>query len=205
MTRHHRLAALTAAVASAFVLAACDRPDDATTSQATPPVQEQSQPATTTAESGAAKAGDEARQAATDMKQGAEAAGDAAADKMAQARDSAADTMADAKETASEKMADAKNGIEQKMSDAKEGAVEMADRAGDAVADAAITTTINGELAKDERLSAMDIDVDTSNGRVALKGTAPDEASKERATQLASTVDGVVSVDNQLTVQRSGS
>lgn len=70
------------------------------------------------------------------------------------------------------------------------------------VKDAAITTGINAELARDASLSALKIDVDTSEGRVALHGTAPDTAARERATQLARKVDGVVSVDNQLQVRK---
>lgn len=70
----------------------------------------------------------------------------------------------------------------------------------DKVKDAAITTAVNAKLAQDKSLSALRIDVDTVNGRVSLRGTAPDAAARERATTLASAVDGVVSVDNQLTV-----
>lgn len=73
-------------------------------------------------------------------------------------------------------------------------------RAGSAVEDAAVTATINAELAKDPKLSALKIDVDTSNGRVSLKGKAPDTDSRERATQIASAVRGVQSVDNQLQI-----
>ena len=72
-----------------------------------------------------------------------------------------------------------------------------------AVSDAAITASVNAELAKDSKLSSLKIDVDTSHGHVALKGTAPDAASKERATQIASAVKGVTSVDNQLRVENS--
>ncbi|MCL4183803.1 MAG: BON domain-containing protein [Burkholderiaceae bacterium] len=83
---------------------------------------------------------------------------------------------------------------------------DPAQRAADAstskAKDAMITTAINAELARDSKLSSLRIDVDTSNGNVALHGTAPDADSRERATQLASSVDGVKSVDNQLTVQR---
>ncbi len=64
--------------------------------------------------------------------------------------------------------------------------------------DAVITTTVNTELAKDPQLSAVRIDVDTIDGRVALRGTAPDAASRERATALAARVDGVKSVQNEL-------
>ena len=69
------------------------------------------------------------------------------------------------------------------------------------MSDALITTSINAELAKDPKLSALHINVDTDNGRVALHGTAPDQAAKERASQVAGTVKGVVSVDNELTIE----
>jgi hyperosmotically inducible protein len=70
----------------------------------------------------------------------------------------------------------------------------------DKVKDAAITTAINAELAKDKDLSALKIDVDTQDARVRLNGTAPDAAARDRATALARAVDGVVAVDNQLVV-----
>lgn len=76
----------------------------------------------------------------------------------------------------------------------------VANDVSDKVKDAAITTAVNAKLAQDKSLSALRIDVDTVNGRVSLRGTAPDAAARERATTLASAVDGVVSVDNQLTV-----
>jgi osmotically-inducible protein OsmY len=75
---------------------------------------------------------------------------------------------------------------------------------GNAVKDAAITTAVNAQLAADSRLSAMRIDVDTVNGRVVLRGSAPDANASERARQLAASVDGVVSVDNQLVVGGKG-
>jgi len=77
--------------------------------------------------------------------------------------------------------------------------------AGDKVAaktrDATITTSVNAKLAADERLSALKINVDTSGGQVVLRGSAPDTASRTRATELARSVDGVATVDNQLSVQ----
>lgn len=72
------------------------------------------------------------------------------------------------------------------------------------VKDAAITTAVNAKIAQDPKLSVMRINVDTVNGRVVLKGSAPDAASSERAQQLATTVDGVVGVDNQLVVGGKG-
>jgi hyperosmotically inducible protein len=86
--------------------------------------------------------------------------------------------------------------------DMKDAAKSTADNVGNKVDDARITTSVNAELAKDSSLSAVKINVDTDGGRVALKGSAPSESARERATVLASNVSGVVSVDNQLTIDR---
>ena len=86
--------------------------------------------------------------------------------------------------------------------DLKEDARTAANEAGDKVADAAITASVNADLAKDPDLSAIKINVDTTNGHVTMHGSAPSEQAKERATQLASNVKGVTSVDNQLSIQK---
>jgi osmotically-inducible protein OsmY len=67
--------------------------------------------------------------------------------------------------------------------------------------DATITTAVNAELAKDPTLSALSINVDTAAGAVTLRGTAPSEVARERATALAMGVKGVHRVDNQLRVK----
>jgi hyperosmotically inducible periplasmic protein len=74
----------------------------------------------------------------------------------------------------------------------------------DTAKDAAATAAIKTGLARDPSLSALSIDVDTTGGRVVLKGKAPDSAAVERATAIARGTDGVVSVDNQLTVEPKG-
>lgn len=118
--------------------------------------------------------------------------------------------VAEAKQEGAEAKADAstawdktKENTREAAQDAKQGANDAMDKTAAAVSDAAITASVNAELAKDPQLSALKIDVDTSNGRVALKGTAPDSASKDRATQIASSVKGVSGVDNQLRVENS--
>lgn len=77
---------------------------------------------------------------------------------------------------------------------------KASDQTMDKVKDAAITSAINAKLVADSRLSALRIDVDTVGGHVTLNGSAPDNASKDYATTLASRVDGVVAVDNRLVV-----
>jgi osmotically-inducible protein OsmY len=71
----------------------------------------------------------------------------------------------------------------------------------DATKDVALTASIKTELARDPTLSALAINVDTNEGRVSLRGKAPDPAAVERATQIARATQGVVSVDNQLVVE----
>jgi hyperosmotically inducible periplasmic protein len=112
--------------------------------------------------------------------------------------------VAQAEQKGRDMQADASRGMDQAKQagrDVAQDAKAATDKAGDKVADAVITTSVNAELAKDSSLSALKINVDTDNGRVALRGTAPSEAARERATQLASNVKGVVSVDNQLSVE----
>lgn len=102
---------------------------------------------------------------------------------------------------AEQKATEMRDATAQGMSDAKEAVNGQVERAADAVGDAAITTAVNAELARDPDLSALKINVDTSNGRVALNGTAPTEQARDRATALAAGVKGVVSVDNGLVIE----
>lgn len=76
-----------------------------------------------------------------------------------------------------------------------------ATEAREAVADATITATVNANLARDGELSALQIDVDTVDGKVVLRGTAPTPAAAERAVRIAQGTEGVRSVESQLTVQ----
>jgi osmotically-inducible protein OsmY len=87
------------------------------------------------------------------------------------------------------------------MGDVRTDARNATDSMGDKVADAAVTASVNADLAKDPDLSALKINVDTVNGHVTLHGTAPSENAKQRATKLAGNTKGVTSVDNQLTIQ----
>ena len=96
------------------------------------------------------------------------------------------------------------NDVRRETGEARNEVTAAANQAGDKMKDAAITTKVNAELARDNDLSALRIDVDTSDGRVVLKGTAPSAAARDRATSVAQRVDGVVSVDNQLTVSNQG-
>lgn len=108
--------------------------------------------------------------------------------------------IAEAKQAGAEAKADASQAMdkaETKLKDASAAASE-------AVNDATIVTKINAALLADDRLKATKIDVRAEDGRVTLTGTAPDAGSQARATTLATAVEGVRSVDNQLVVARNG-
>jgi hypothetical protein len=70
------------------------------------------------------------------------------------------------------------------------------------VYDAAISANVNAALAHDPPLAKVLIDVETVNGQVALKGAAPSSELRERATRVAASVAGVVSVENRLSLER---
>ncbi|WP_439537063.1 BON domain-containing protein [Methyloversatilis sp.] len=69
------------------------------------------------------------------------------------------------------------------------------------VDDAIITARIEALIEKDAELAALDIDVATLDGKVILSGTAPSEALRARAAELAVTIDGVIGILNQVIVK----
>ena len=98
-------------------------------------------------------------------------------------------------------VAEAKADGQAAAADVAASVAQAADQIGAKMDDAAITASVNAELAKDPDLSALKINVDTRKGHVVLKGKAPTDAARERATQLATAVKGVVAVDNRLRVR----
>ncbi len=94
----------------------------------------------------------------------------------------------------------AKNDTAVAMDRAGNAAENTGAKMSDKIDDAMITTSVKAELAKDSNLSATKINVDTTQGRVMLKGMAPSNEAREHATALAKSVKGVTAVDNQLKV-----
>ena len=70
--------------------------------------------------------------------------------------------------------------------------------------DAAITSKIKGEFAKDKLVSATKIHVDTDNGVVKLTGHAKSQAEMDQAVKLAKSTKGVVDVKNDIQVDATG-
>ena len=91
--------------------------------------------------------------------------------------------------------------VDQKARQIGEEAKDATKKVGDKLDDTVITASVKTEIAKDAELSALKVNVDTDNGRVALRGIAPSMAAKAHATTLAAAVKGVASVDNQLSIE----
>ena len=76
---------------------------------------------------------------------------------------------------------------------------------GETIDDASITAAVKTELLADKRTEGFDINVDTRNGNVTLRGGADTLADKLAATELARKVKGVRSVDNDIVIAADGS
>ena len=98
-------------------------------------------------------------------------------------------------------MASAGDTVKQAAKEAEASGSQAAGKLGEKIDDIAITTLVSTGLAKDPELSAIKINVDTKGGVVTLNGPAPTAAAKEKATEIARQVKGVVSVNNHLVVK----
>jgi osmotically-inducible protein OsmY len=70
-----------------------------------------------------------------------------------------------------------------------------------AVADAAITTTLSSDFGQDSQLAPLKLNVASSEGNVSVHGIVPSDELRDRAMALASRVRGVKSVEDDLIVQ----
>lgn len=102
---------------------------------------------------------------------------------------------------AESKVAQGVDDLRSAASGAAQSTAEAADRVATAMGDTAITAAVKTALAADPSLSAVKIDVSTTQGTVLLEGPAPDTKSRQRAEVLALAPDGVVRVDNRLAVR----
>jgi len=76
---------------------------------------------------------------------------------------------------------------------------------GQAISDTAITAKVQAAIVAKPGLKIMQIDVNTTHGVVTLTGTVDSQQNSDRAAAIAGNVEGVKSVNNQLTVKPHGS
>lgn len=88
---------------------------------------------------------------------------------------------------------------------ASESSTQPSRSVGQTIDDATITAGIKTRLMENADTKAFDINVTTRNGAVTLEGGADTELAKSVATRIASTTEGVRSVDNRIVVAPEGS
>ena len=103
--------------------------------------------------------------------------------------------------TTGEKIDNAIDNTKQETQELGNSLEQKAGQAGQAIDDATITTSIKGKYLADDTLKGLDISVETNHGVVTLTGTVQSDSAKELATKIAQGVDGVSSVNNQLSVK----
>ena len=77
------------------------------------------------------------------------------------------------------------------------------DTLGQNIDDTTLTTTVKTKLAADTLKNLTRIDVDTYNGVVSLNGIVSTPEEKQRAEEIARSVDGVKKVINNLQVRQA--
>jgi hyperosmotically inducible protein len=71
----------------------------------------------------------------------------------------------------------------------------------ESVEDSELTAKVREAILADPQLQSQQIDVDTEDAAVTLKGTVESPSLRERAVQLAGAVDGVAQVQDKLEVR----
>jgi hyperosmotically inducible protein len=114
-------------------------------------------------------------------------------DKAGEKTKSATEKTKDATVKGAEKTKDAAVKVGEKTKD-------VAATTGEAITDAWITTKLKADFVNEDTLKGSDINVDTNNHVVTLKGTVVTAAGKARAAEIAKTTKGVNRVINTLTI-----
>lgn len=94
--------------------------------------------------------------------------------------------------------------LENKMDQVAKEAREQTAIASRAMDDAGITAAIKAGILAEPGLEVLKIDVDTVQGVVTLTGSADSPQNVEKATLIASSVQGVKAVDNRVAVSSKG-
>jgi osmotically-inducible protein OsmY len=100
------------------------------------------------------------------------------------------------KSKAKEGVEKTKDGAEKVVDKTKEGL----SKTGEVITDAWITTRVHSKFVGEDLLKDSDINVDTKDHAVTLKGTVMSAAARARAVQQAKQVEGVHQVIDQLTI-----
>jgi hyperosmotically inducible protein len=127
-----------------------------------------------------------------------------AADKTKEGVGKAADKTKEGVAVAADKT---KEGVKTGTEKSKEGVAVAADKtsqgvrkAGSGLADALVLASVKTRMAGDAGLKGSDINVDSADHVITLRGTVPTEAARARALELAGRAEGVDRVVDRLTI-----
>jgi hyperosmotically inducible protein len=81
------------------------------------------------------------------------------------------------------------------------GGTDAGRTVGQTIDDATVTAKLKTALLQAPDVKGTDVNVDTVNGKVTLKGAVESQAQADRAVQIARASEGVREVDNQLMVK----
>jgi hyperosmotically inducible periplasmic protein len=116
------------------------------------------------------------------------------------AKEKTKETAREATDDVKESAHDTKEAAKESARDANRETHEATGTAGEAVSDGWITTKVKSSFVGVDALDGSDIDVDTNDHVVTLRGTVPSAAARAKAVSLAKQVDGVNSVKDELTI-----
>jgi len=129
-------------------------------------------------------------------------------DPQARATSGRVDTAAEKTKEGTNKAIDkTKEGIDKGVDKSKEGVATAGEKSasgvkkvGSGIADAFVLASVKARLFGDDALKGSDINVDSDNHVITLKGTVPNQAARARAIELAGKTDGVDRVVDRLTI-----
>jgi hyperosmotically inducible protein len=105
------------------------------------------------------------------------------------------------KEETKDVAADAAEKTKKAAADAADKGKELLSRTGEVITDAWITTKVKAKFVDEKLLKASDINVDTRDRVVTLKGTVASEAAKKRAVMVTDGTEGVLRVVDELAIK----
>jgi osmotically-inducible protein OsmY len=129
-------------------------------------------------------------------------------ERSARATSGTVDKAADKTKEGTNKVIDkSKEGINKGVDKSKEGVATAGEKSasgvkkvGSEIADAFVLASVKARLFGDDALKGSDINIDSDNHVITLKGTVPNEAARARAIELAGKTDGVDRVVDRMTI-----
>ena len=77
---------------------------------------------------------------------------------------------------------------------------QVGETTGQVIEDAAITAKVKAALLAEKNVRSREVDVETFQGKVVLKGRVPDRAQADLALKVARSVEGVKAVESRIAV-----